>query len=92
MPDNLSLYNNENYLVRTSDIVLNLDGVDYTTHYEVVNTHTDVVEFRTPVLPEAYRVAVQCDIALTHEHHLWPYKAMDANEEGNPTELATVLQ
>lgn len=90
MPDNI-VYNNDNYLVRTSENSIIIEGVMYNVHYEVVNINTDVVEFRTPVMPEAYRVAVQCDIALSQEHHLWPYKAI--GEEGESgEELSKVLQ
>jgi hypothetical protein len=68
------IYQNDRYVVRAEpELPFVHDGDTYTGCYTITNLSTGILEYKTPALPEALTLAVQMDVALEQESHLWPY-------------------
>jgi len=83
-------YNNDNYYVTVCNEQFKYGDLVFSAHYAVVNNKTDVVEARTPALPEAIQIAVQYDVALKDEPWNWMYKSDEEDDFELPGE--NVLQ
>lgn len=82
----MTLYENDNYIIEAvtnEDNPVEMFGSKYFSYYEMRNKHTNVVEIRTPVLPEAIHNAVHHN--MTMENKPWEWA-----EAGNP-ELAGLM-
>ena len=77
-----TVYENENYLVVTSEEDLNFEieahGSLYVRGYEVRHRHTGIVEFRTPTMPDALFTAEQLNHALLNKTWQWQRKQVEA--------------
>lgn len=85
---NAAVYENDNYAVaidRARTILI--EGNEFKGGYMVYNKETGIEEFFTLCLPEALRIAVHWDIAISHENHLWPYKRGSEQMESPHSEL-----
>lgn len=67
------IFSNENYVVEITEY----EGERI---YVIVNRVHDVEEARTSVLPEALMIAVNWNLALEEEHHLWPLRSRDTEK------------
>ena len=83
MSEILNVSENDRYKVITAPArVMLIEGSEFVGAYEVVNLETGITEFATPCRPEALRVAVQWDVALEKDMHLWPYQMEEGGNDG----------
>lgn len=72
---NFNLYENDNYVVIANpERTITETGASLTGLYDVVSKQTGFVEYFTPSLPDAKRIAANWDVALRDETHLDVYR------------------
>lgn len=81
----MTIEENENYIVEAVTNALEpveMSGSRYNSYYEVTNKHTNIVELRTPVLPEALHQAAHANAALRTKPWEWIDRDLDEEAAG----------